>query len=138
MSETDTAPSARAALPAVMEGESPADISRARDAADAFARSLEPALSAQVKQTLALVVTELATNALRHGGGRFTMRLSVGTNMVNIAMSDPSPVPPRERAPDLNGGTGGFGWHMIRRLAIHVALAPGPGVGKTIYVGLLR
>jgi hypothetical protein len=57
---------------------------------------------------------------------------------VNVAVSDLNPAPPRERTPDLNDGTGGFGWHMIRRLTDNVTTTPGPGQGKTIHAHLTR
>ncbi|WP_328330428.1 MULTISPECIES: ATP-binding protein [unclassified Streptomyces] len=121
-----------------IEGDSPGGIPRARDAARAFAENLDPSLDTEMADTLALVVSELATNALRHGGGRYTLRLTVTPEAVCLAVSDPSPTPPRERTPDLNGGTGGFGWHMIRRLTDSVTTTPGPGQGKTMHARLTR
>ncbi|MFJ2938533.1 hypothetical protein ACIO8G_38055 [Streptomyces sp. NPDC087219] len=40
-----------------------------------------------------------------------------------MAVHDLSPQAPRMRAPDLNGGTGGFGWPMVNRLALTTAVA---------------
>jgi hypothetical protein len=54
---------------------------------------------------------------------------------VNVAVSDLNPAPPRERTPDLNGGTGGFGWHMIRRLTSNVTITPAPAREKHERVG---
>ncbi|MEU1128028.1 ATP-binding protein [Streptomyces sp. NPDC005899] len=122
----------------VLHGDTSAGIARARDTARAFADSLKPALSAETAQTLALLVSELITNALRHGGGRYTLELGAAPDAVYASVSDPSPSAPRERTPDLNGGTGGFGWHMIRRLARGVAVTKAPGGGKTIRVRLPR
>ncbi|MEU1597996.1 ATP-binding protein [Streptomyces sp. NPDC005708] len=84
------------------------------------------------------MVSELATNALRHGGGRYTLQLVATADAVHVAVSDLNPALPRERAPDLNGGAGGFGWPMVRRLTSEVAISPGPGRGKTIHVRLPR
>ncbi|MFD4700020.1 ATP-binding protein [Streptomyces niveus] len=120
----------------VIADDSPAGISRARDAARAFANSLRPAPDTTSADTLALVVSELATNALRHGGGRYTLELSADPRAVRVSVSDPNPAHPRERTPDLNGDTGGFGWHMIRRLVGKVTITPGPGRGKTIHAVL--
>jgi anti-sigma regulatory factor (Ser/Thr protein kinase) len=124
--------------PAVVRGDSADGIRQAREAARAFAVSLTPAPDPSLADTLVLMVSELATNALRHGGGRYTLELSAGPNTVTAAVSDLSPAPPRERAPDLNGCAGGFGWHMIRHLAGHLTITPGPGPGKTIHVQLPR
>ncbi|MET9514719.1 ATP-binding protein [Streptomyces sp. NPDC002994] len=119
-------------------GDSTADIHRAREIARAFTNSLSPALGADVADTLVLVVSELVTNALRHGGGRYTLELSAGPDAVSAAVSDPNPAPPREVTPDLNGGSGGFGWHMVRRLTDGVTITLGPGPGKTINALIAR
>ncbi|WND32922.1 ATP-binding protein [Streptomyces sp. BB1-1-1] len=138
MSETETTHTASAARPVVVEDDSPAGVPRAREVARTFADNLEPAPAAETAETLALVVSELATNALRHGGGRYRMRLHADQDTLHVAMSDPNPTPPRERTPDLNGGTGGFGWHMVRRLTSSIAITHGPGLGKTIHATLPR
>lgn len=129
-----------AAAPAtlVIEDDSPAGVARTRDATRAFARALDPALEAETAETLTLVVSELATNAVRHGGGRYTLRLDATAESVHVAVSDPSSRLPHERTPDLSGGTGGFGWHMVRHLADDVTTFPGPGQGKTIRARLGR
>ncbi|MBT2400877.1 ATP-binding protein [Streptomyces sp. ISL-100] len=119
-------------------GDSTADIHRTREIARAFANSLSPALGADVADTLVLVVSELVTNAVRHGGGRYTLELSAGPDAVSAAVSDPNPSPPREVTPDLNGGSGGFGWHMVHRLTDCVTITPGPGPGKTINALIAR
>uniref|UniRef100_A0AAU2VPU7 ATP-binding protein n=1 Tax=Streptomyces sp. NBC_00008 TaxID=2903610 RepID=A0AAU2VPU7_9ACTN len=135
-STATTSAAERAAL--VIEDDSTAGVARARDAARTFAHSLDPALEAEAAETLTLVVSELATNAVRHGGGSYTLRLDATADAVHVAVSDPSSEPPHERTPDLSGGTGGFGWHMIRHLADDVTTVPGPGQGKTIRARLGR
>ncbi|RPK48723.1 hypothetical protein EES40_08695 [Streptomyces sp. ADI93-02] len=111
----------------MVRGGSTESVHRAREAARGFACGLVPAPGSDTVDTLVLVVSELATNALRHGGGRYALELSATRDALTAAISDPSPVPPRERAPDLNGGSGGFGWHMVRRLTADLTVAPGPG-----------
>ncbi|MFI6495149.1 ATP-binding protein [Streptomyces sp. NPDC050564] len=109
MTDTQTT---RARVPRVSvraEGDSPAGIAHARDAVRAFADELDPAAAPGTAETLALGVSELTTNGLRHGGGRYTLQLTATADAVNVAVSDLNPAPPRERAPDLNAGTGGFG-----------------------------
>ncbi|MEN8655585.1 ATP-binding protein [Streptomyces sp. 21So2-11] len=122
----------------MVRGDSPAGIHQARQAARAFTDGLNPAPGPDMADTLVLVVSELVTNALRHGSGHYTLKLSAGPGTVTAAVSDPSPVHPRERTPDLNGGTGGFDWHMIRRLTERLTITPGPGYGKTIRAELPR
>lgn len=54
----------------------------------------------------ALVVSELVTNAVEHAGGWVAVDLEAHDSSVAIAVSDPSPVPPRRRDPDRRGGRG--------------------------------
>ncbi|MFF3412980.1 ATP-binding protein [Streptomyces sp. NPDC002742] len=56
---------------------------------------------------MALVVSELATNALRHGGGTRTPELTAHPDSIEVAVHDRSLQ--ALRTPDLSGGTGGFG-----------------------------
>lgn len=138
MNDMKTTGTAAPRPPVVLEDDSFAGIPRARGVARAFIDALDPAPDAETAETLAQVVCELATNALRHGGGYYTLHLSATVDAVNVAVSDLNPAPPRARAPDLNGGTGGFGWHMVRRLTGGVAITSGPGRGKTIHARLTR
>ncbi|WP_330177439.1 ATP-binding protein [Streptomyces sp. NBC_01498] len=122
----------------VSAGDSPEGIHEARDTARAFTGELVPAPGSGLVDTIVLVVSELVTNALRHGGGRYRLELSAAPDSVTVAVSDPNPAPPRERAPDLDGGGGGFGWHMVRGMARCLAVTPGPGPGKTVYAVVAR
>ncbi|MGI5447221.1 ATP-binding protein [Streptomyces sp. CA-243310] len=116
----------------VIEDDSAAGIARAREVARAYAASLDPAAPADTSDALQLVVSELATNALRHGGGHYTLQLSSGPDSVSVAVSDNSSDLPQERTPDLAGRTGGFGWHMVRHYCRTLAVTLVPGEGKTI------
>lgn len=138
MTDTNTARTHSPRAPVLVVGNSSAGIAHARDVACAFVDGLAPAAATGTAETLALVVSELTTNALRHGGGRYTLELTATDDAVNAAVSDINPAPPRERVPDFNGGTGGFGWPMIRRLTSSVTITPNPGPGKTIHVRLPR
>ncbi|GAP50570.1 ATP-binding protein [Streptomyces azureus] len=52
-------------------------IADARDTARAFLEGLQqPAVARDAADTVVLVVSELVTNALRHGGGRCTLELT--------------------------------------------------------------
>lgn len=124
--------------PTMVRGAGRQSIHRAREATRAFTDLLCPAPDPTVADTLVLVVSELVTNAVRHGGGEYTLELSAGPGALTVAVTDPSPAHPRERTPDLNGGAGGFGWHMVRDLTTHLTITPGPGSGKTIRGSLPR
>ncbi|MET7646069.1 ATP-binding protein [Streptomyces sp. NPDC005426] len=101
----------------------------ARDFIDGLAR---PTVTAESADTVVLAVSELVTNALRHGGGTCTLELTAHTDSIEVAVHDLSPQAPRMRTPDLNGGTGGFGWPMVNRLARTTAVTPRPSGGKTV------
>ncbi|MET9529904.1 MULTISPECIES: ATP-binding protein [unclassified Streptomyces] len=124
--------------PTVVRGDSTDSIRRSREATRTFTDSLSPAPDPASADALVLVVSELATNAVRHGGGRYTLELRADAATVTAAVGDPSPALPRERTPDLNGGTGGFGWHMVRRLTSELTISSGPGSGKTIHATVPR
>ncbi|WP_407563893.1 ATP-binding protein [Streptomyces sp. 184] len=100
---------------------------RSRD----FLGGLRPAMAAEGAETVVLVVSELVTNALRHGGGACTLELTAHPDSIEVAVHDDSPQPPRMRTPDLNDGTGGFGWPMVNRLARTTAVHHRAG-GKTV------
>ncbi|MFI7291954.1 ATP-binding protein [Streptomyces anulatus] len=116
-----------------------ATIADAREKARSFLEALkEPALAAGMADTVILIVSELVTNALRHGGGTYTLRLTAHPNLVEVAVDDPSPRVPRMRAPDLTGATGGFGWRMVNNLARTTAVIHRPSGGKTVSAFLAR
>ncbi len=54
----------------------------------------------------AVVVSELVTNAVRHGGGCLELDLESHDGRVVVAVADGSAVVPRRRAPDDAGGRG--------------------------------
>ena len=117
---------------------SAASIAGARDSARAFLERLaRPAIAAEAADTVVLVVSELVTNALRHGGGTFSLRLNAHPDAIEVAVDDTSPRLPRMRTPDLNGPGGGFGWPMVNHLARTTAITSRTGGGKTVTAVLL-
>ncbi|MEU9313797.1 ATP-binding protein [Streptomyces sp. NPDC048256] len=114
-------------------------VADARDATRAFLEDLQqPAVAPDAADTVVLVVSELVTNALRHGGGRCTLELTAHPDTIEVAVHDPSRHVPRMRTPDLNGGTGGFGWPMVNRLAHATAVTRRASGGKTVSACLAR
>ncbi|MET9668068.1 ATP-binding protein [Streptomyces sp. NPDC006475] len=114
-------------------------VADARETTRAFLEALrQPAVDPEAVDTVILVVSELVTNALRHGGGIYTLRLTAHPDVIEVAVDDPSPQAPRMRTPDLNGGTGGFGWAMVNHLALATAVTRRPSGGKTVSVLLAR
>jgi hypothetical protein len=79
-----------------------------------------------------LLVTELATNALRHGAGRPVLRLSVGAGHVRIEVFDDDPAPPVRRPP---GADGGWGLALVERLSLAWGTTR-RGPGKVVWCAL--
>ncbi|WUH92804.1 ATP-binding protein [Streptomyces sp. NBC_00433] len=98
----------------------------------------QPAMAAEAADTVVLVVSELVTNALRHGGGTCTLELTAHPNSIEVDVRDRSPQAPRMRTPDLNGDTGGFGWPMVNRLARATAVTRQRPGGKAVSALLAR
>ncbi|MFE9890706.1 ATP-binding protein [Streptomyces scopuliridis] len=114
-------------------------VADARDAARPFLEALrQPEIVTEAADTVVLVVSELVTNALRHGGGTFNLHLTAHPDTVEVAVDDAGPRAPRMRTPDLNGGTGGFGWPMVNRLARATAVTRRPDGSKTVSALLPR
>ncbi|MFD7096429.1 ATP-binding protein [Streptomyces xanthophaeus] len=108
-------------------------VAAARDAARVFLDRLrQPAMATEAADTVVLVVSELATNAVRHGGGTCTLELTARAESIEVAVHDSSPHAPRMRTPDLYGGTGGFGWPMVNHLARATAVTRRASGGKTV------
>ncbi|MFD3875884.1 ATP-binding protein [Streptomyces sp. NPDC058623] len=115
-----------------------ASVAGARESTRHFLQDLLPAVAAEAADTVILVVSELVTNALRHGGGTWTLNLTAHPDSIEVAVHDRSPHAPRMRTPDLNDGTGGFGWPMVNCLAHTTAVTHHPAGGKTVSALLAR
>ena len=114
-------------------------IAGARQSARDFLEGLVPPTSAaETAETVVLVVSELVTNALRHGGGTCDLDLTAHPDSIEVAVHDRSSQAPRMRAPDLNGGTGGFGWPMVNHLARATSVTRRAAGGKTVSALLAR
>ena len=105
-------------------------------AARAFAREAATRGRAAVHvDDLALVVSELVTNAVLHGLGDVTLELTVEPEAgVRVEVSDDAPVspPPAEYRPDAESGRGLL---MVSRLASRWGMRP-EGPGKVVWADL--
>ncbi|MEU0786102.1 ATP-binding protein [Streptomyces sp. NPDC006173] len=115
---------------------SAACVAGARESVRSFLERVGP-IADDAADTVVLVVSELVTNALRHGGGAYTLDMVAHPDSIEVAVHDHSSQTPRMRTPDLNG-TGGFGWHMVNRLARSTAVIRHPSGGKTVSALLPR
>jgi anti-sigma regulatory factor (Ser/Thr protein kinase) len=99
-----------------------------------------PGGSEQAKADAGLVVAELTSNALRHGGGLvgFDAAVTPDGSALRLAVDDASgerPVARRTLGAEPER-PGGFGWPIVERLASSVEVAPLPRGGKRITVFL--
>ncbi|MFE6757987.1 ATP-binding protein [Streptomyces sp. NPDC057684] len=116
----------------------PEAVGRARDIARTFLDNLTPAMDSQATDTVTLVVSELITNAVRHAcSTSCSLHLRAGADVITVEVADADPTPPQERNPDLAGGTGGFGWAMVRTLARATSVSRSIK-GKTVRAELPR
>ncbi|MEE1939239.1 SpoIIE family protein phosphatase [Streptomyces sp. TRM 70361] len=111
----------------------PAETYAVRRARDAVRRALRGwGLDALVDDT-ALLVSELVTNSLRHAHGPIGVRMVRGSSLL-VEVSDPLPVPPRERTATADD-EGGRGIQLVARAARRWGTRYGP-IGKTVWFEL--
>ncbi|WP_411107606.1 ATP-binding protein [Streptomyces sp. cmx-4-9] len=111
----------------------PAPPASAAAARDRVCRLLEHAgigLDSVTAADALLVVSELVTNAVRHGGGITAFHTEIADDALYLSVSDASPRAPSSRtgSPDHPGG---YGWPLIQRLTEHIGISSRPD-GKTI------
>ncbi|MFF3501475.1 ATP-binding protein [Streptomyces sp. NPDC003247] len=85
---------------------------------------------------LLLVVSEMVTNAIRHGGGLAGFEVTPVRGGVRVAVHDHSDVVPSVTygagAPPGGHRINGYGWPLIVELARDISIGPRPPGGKTI------
>lgn len=82
--------------------------------------------------TAAVLVSELVTNAVRHGGGAVEFTVEAHDGRVLLCVADGSSVVPRRRDPD---DTGGRGLAVIEALAARWGVRDHQG-GKQVWIEL--
>jgi anti-sigma regulatory factor (Ser/Thr protein kinase) len=95
-------------------------------------RTVEPlrsCMSSQAFEDLRLVVTELVTNAVRHGGKRGSVRLAVRClpRTVEVRVSSPEGVTEPALVPHARDGEGRLGLRIIDHLAEGWGVERAPG-----------
>lgn len=113
-------------------------VTGARIAADEFlyalARAVPPSAPERWDDIL-LVVTELASNAVRYAPGPFELTLRRTFDGVHVTVRDSNPAPPAPRPFRPWEGGGGVGWHLVHALCDQVSVVPVDG-GKDVHVFL--
>lgn len=109
----------------------PASIASVRRfAVDACSNSGLPGLC----ETVALLVSEVATNALVHGTGDVQVRVRADGQVLRVEVRDDSPTMPTVRTADPLA-EGGRGLALVESLATHWGVSP-LGVGKIVWFEL--
>lgn len=92
--------------------------------------------TARTREDAHLAVSELISNAIRHGGGLtwFQADLSPDRSRLRLQVEDADPRPPRSLHRPDRVTPGGRGWAIVRRLASTCEVALLPGSGKRITV----
>ena len=106
-------------------------VSTARGCVRAYLDECAPLRPDATRADALMLVSELVTNAVVHAPGPCCLYLVEAESELTIAVSDTSTALPHPRAPDLDRG-GGFGWHLLRRLARRVDVYARPPWGKTV------
>jgi anti-sigma regulatory factor (Ser/Thr protein kinase) len=94
----------------------------------------EHAGSDALRDDAALVVSELVTNALRHGAGTVVLRASFLDGSLNLAVTDSGDDLPHQLPIDAER-IGGLGLHIVERVSGQWGVSPFPG-GKTVWAVL--
>lgn len=95
-------------------------------------------LDRDTTETALLLVSELATNAIRHGSPPVRLRLLLESDRLRVEVTDSSPVLPELGHPD-PGQTSGRGLQIVQQLAAKWGATASPvKLGKTVWFDLLR
>jgi MEDS: MEthanogen/methylotroph, DcmR Sensory domain/Histidine kinase-like ATPase domain len=93
--------------------------------------------AAELADDAALVVTELAANAVVHAHSAFTVDLAVGPDLLRISVRDASPLPPAAAGPALPAAPL-HGLGAVAALASRWGAEPAAPAGKAVWAELRR
>jgi len=100
----------------------------------AFLRNWD--VASTVIEDAILVVSELVTNALRHGAGAAVVRASIRDEVIQLSVTDSGDGLPEQQTIDL-GRVGGLGLHVVERVSADWGVAAFPG-GKTVFALMMQ
>jgi two-component sensor histidine kinase len=99
----------------------PLDMPAVRTARHAVLEWLEDD-TAELRSTVALVATEMVSNAIRYGRPPIRLELTRADGHVRLVVRDEGGGEPKQRTP---GAGGGWGLHIVERLATRWGAAAG-------------
>ena len=105
-----------------------ASVSAARRFASQAIRGLPP----EVVETVTLMVSELASNCIRHTDGRFDLAVSTSAAEIRVEATDRGTGEPAVRSPGPSDPTG-RGLQIVDMLAKDWGVEHLPGAGKTVW-----
>jgi anti-sigma regulatory factor (Ser/Thr protein kinase) len=109
--------------------------SAASDARVWLAEAFGPSVAAGHLEDASLVLSELVTNALRHGLGAIVVHAAlVDDECLRLSVTDWGDEMPRLLSQDPTG-IGGMGLRIVDRLAVEWNVVPFPG-GKTVWASV--
>ncbi|MGW8379346.1 ATP-binding protein [Streptomyces sp. ODS28] len=90
-----------------------------------------PEAAARQADEAALIVSELVTNAVRHGRGRCRLRITAQAGDLTVEVHDHGEGTPRRQRADAER-EGGRGMALVHHLARRLQTTPHPRGGKTV------
>ncbi|WP_431952777.1 ATP-binding protein [Actinacidiphila sp. bgisy167] len=123
-----------AVRPATADLSPPTTVGGARDFARARLTGVDPD---RVEDCL-LVVSELVTNAFRHGGGLAALEVVASPDAIHVCVQDHNDRLPVPTQPSAGFLPGGYGLHLVRRIARDIRVTPLRTGGKIVRVRLPR
>jgi anti-sigma regulatory factor (Ser/Thr protein kinase) len=97
-----------------------------------FARDALQGSPARVVDTVILMVSELATNCIRHANGPFDLRVIRGPGEIRIEATDQGSGEPRVGSP-ASTDPNGRGLQIVEMLSTSWGCRRAPGAGKTVW-----
>jgi anti-sigma regulatory factor (Ser/Thr protein kinase) len=93
-----------------------------------------------VLEAALLAVSEVVTNAVRHGSGRVQLCITADDRLVRIEVTDEGAQLPSRRSPSEDAlRDGGRGLHLLDALTTEWGSSPRPdGPGKTVWMEIQR
>ncbi|WP_051366147.1 ATP-binding protein [Hamadaea tsunoensis] len=91
-------------------------------------------LDESVLETVDILISELATNAVRHTTGAIALSLVLDAGLLTINVADQSGHPPVLREPSIDGG---FGLRLVEALAERWGVRDHLGRAKTVWATIL-